>query len=373
MESIDGPRVPSQNERYTEQPADRPTIGLEATVQSQADVQSTNSASATGRRSGTAPPASSRLSPLLKDIAKRYMVVFALLALIIAFSVLKPATFFTSGNLATILTTQAALLVVAVTLAIALAAGEFDLSIAGTIGFCGILVAHLSANLRIPLSVSVLVVLVIGILIGLTNSLFVVYFRVSSFIVTLALGTLLTGAALGISGSSTISNLPEGFAILMQHRFLGVGLPFWYAAVIVALCWFLLEQTPFGRYLFFTGEGREAAALAGVRVNKVRVISLVVSAVGAAFAGIVLVGQTGAADASFGDSYLLEAFAAAFLGAATIKAGRFNILGAVVAVFLLSVGTTGLQLFGLANWVTNVFEGAVLIAAVTFAGLFDRK
>jgi ribose transport system permease protein len=303
----------------------------------------------------------------------RYAVVIALGVLVVVFSLLRPDSFFTLTNLQTILTTQAPLLIVAVALSITLAADEFDLSIAGTISFTAILAAHLSADLGLNSGLAILLTLGAAALIGIVNALFVVGFRISSFIVTLAMGTFLSGVALGISGSSTIGSIPHGLSNPMRHRLLGIGMPFWYAVVLVAVAWYVVEKTPFGRYLFFTGEGREAATLVGVRVNRVRLIGLTVSAIGAGAAGIILTGQTGAADASYGDSYLLETFAAAFLGAATIKAGRFNVLGTVVAVLLLAVGTTGLQLLGLANWVTMVFEGLVLIAAVAFASVVKRR
>jgi ribose transport system permease protein len=137
--------------------------------------------------------------------------------------------------------------------------------------------------------------------------------------------------------------------------------------------WYVLEQTPLGRHVYFTGEGREAARLAGVRVARIRVGGLVCSALAAWLAGVVLSGQTDGAVTTFGQPFLLPAFAAAFLGATTIRPGRYNAWGTLFSVLLLAVGTTGLQLAGAADWVTDVFNGAALVLAVTFANLAARE
>ncbi len=305
------------------------------------------------------------------DLLERYAVVLTLVGLIIVFTVLKPRTFATLGDFQTILTTEAALLILTLALTVSLGAGEFDLSIGGVIGLSAVLVAKVGAGHGVlaALGISLLVALVVGVV----NSVLIVRFNVNSFIVTLAMGTLITGIALGVSGSSTLSGVPDGITAVMQARLLGIGVPFWFAAAAAVGIWFFLEHTPTGRYVFFTGEGRQAALLAGVRVNSVRTLALLITTVGAWAAGVFLAGQTSAADATFGDPYLLQAFAAAFLGAATIKAGRFNAVGSVVAVALLAVGSTGLQLLGLATWVTSVFDGAVLLIAITFASLVTKK
>jgi len=183
------------------------------------------------------------------------------------------------------------------------------------------------------------------------------------------MGTLLIGLADAVSGSVTVGTVPSALRTPFSDTFFGVSLAFWYAIGIGVVLWYVLAHTPSGRRIYFTGEGREAARLAGVPVGRVRVVAFLLAAVGGWLAGVILLGQTGAAQSSDGVPYLLPAYAAAFLGAATITPGRFNILGTLVATFLLAVGTVGLQLFGLASWVTTVFAGGVLITAVSFAAV----
>lgn len=309
----------------------------------------------------------------LRSVGGRYAVVFALLAMIVAFSVLRPDTFLSAGNFRAILVTQSVLVVLALGVVIALAAGEFDLSIAAVMGFSAGLLAHLTANLGWSPAAALLVTFLAAVAVGATNGIFVVRFGVNSFITTLAIGTVVIGVATAIFGAVTIGGLPRVLTRPAREELFGIGLPVYYALLLALVLWYVFEHTPLGRYLFFTGEGREAARLAGVGVDRIRFGALVASALCAWLAGVLLVGQTGAANATFGGPFLLPAFAAGFLGATTIKPGRYNAWGTVVAVYLLAVGTNGLQLLGAAGWVSDVFNGGALVLAVTLARLVSRE
>lgn len=307
-----------------------------------------------------------------REFVRHFTVVVALVVTVVVFAILRSHTFLALNNLEAILTSQAALFALSLTLTVALGAGEIDLSIGGVLGFSGVLIGYLSVNKGIPVGISLLISFVAILLVATINSYLIVKVRVNGLITTLAMGTILDGLSEAVSNSSTIGNIPSSILKPMQARFLGIGMPFWYAVVIGIVIWYVLHHMQGGRFLYFTGEGREAARLAGIRVNRIRTVSLFASSIGAWFAGLIVLGQTGAAQAGIGDPYLLPAYAATFLGAATIKPGRFNPIGTFVAVLLLAVGTTGLQLFGLSNWVTNVFDGAILIVAIGLATLVGR-
>ena len=302
----------------------------------------------------------------------RYAIVLVLLLLVVGFSLLRPDTFFTIGNFKSILVTQAVVIVLALGLTVALAAGEFDLSIASMIGFTGALVAHLTSQLGWAVVPAIIVSFLAAVAVGSVNGLVVVHYRVNSFIATLGMGSIILGIALAITGTTVIGGLPDGITEPARAQLFGFDLPVYYALALAAALWFFFEYTPLGRYVFFTGEGPDAARLAGVPVARIRFFSLIASALFAWLAGLLLVGQTGAANPSYGGPFLLPAFAACFLGATTIKPGRFNAWGTVVAALLLATGTTGLQLLGAATWVESVFNGAALVLAVTLAQLVSR-
>ncbi|CCG05378.1 ABC transporter permease [Blastococcus saxobsidens] len=306
-------------------------------------------------------------------VLQRYALLVALAALIAVFSILRPESFFSTANLTSTLGIQASLALLALGVTVVLLVGEFDLSAASVMGMSASVVAYLTTARDFSVLAALGVVLVAGLLIGAVTSFFVVKVGIHSFIVTLGMGTLVTGAAIGLAGTTTIGGVPQGLTDVFRTEILGIEAAFFIMLVVALIGWILLQKMPLGRNIFFTGEAPTAAALAGIRVNALRVGSLVTSSVLASLAGVMLVGQIGAASPSIAAPYLLPAYAAAFLGATAFTPGRFNVWGTLFAVYLLAVGTTGFQLLGLSSWVTDVFNGAVLILAVAFSRIFGRK
>ena len=306
-------------------------------------------------------------------VLQRYSLLVALVVLIALFSLLRPESFFTVANLTSTLGIQASLALLAVGVTVVLLVGEFDLSAASVMGMSASLVAHLTTARGFSVAAAVGIVVVAALLIGAVTSFFVVKVGIHSFIVTLGMGTLVTGAAIGLAGTTTIGGIPEGLTDAFRTRILDVEAAFFVMLVVAVVGWVLLQKTPLGRNIFFTGEAPTAAALAGIRVPALRVGSLMASSLLAAFAGVMLVGQIGAASPTIAAPYLLPAYAAAFLGATAFTPGRFNVWGTFWAVYLLAVGTIGFQLLGFSSWVTDVFNGAVLILAVAFSRIFGRQ
>ena len=300
-------------------------------------------------------------------VLERYALLAVLLAMVAGFGLLRPHTFLTSANFETILSSQSVLMIVTLGLVLSLSAGEFDLSVGFVLAVSGTVLGKLTVEQSWPVIPAIIVTILVGMAIGAVNALFVVKLRVNSFIATLGTGTILSGIALALSNNAIITGVPNSLVSAMRAKLFGLPLPVYYGLAAAVALWFLLEHTTGGRRLIFAGLGPEAARLNGVRTGAVRAWALVGSAGLAALAGIVLTGRLGAADPSAGPDYLLPAFAGAFLGATTFKPGRFNAWGAVIALYVLVTGITGLQLLGAASWVEPVFNGTALIVAVALA------
>jgi ribose transport system permease protein len=321
------------------------------------------------------PTASSRTSGLRPaDIGQRYALIAAWGAVILVFSLLRPETYFTSGNFQTIFGSQAVLLILALGLIIPLTTGDFDLSIASVLTLSSMLVAILTVNEGWPLLPAMLAAVCVGLAVGALNGGLVVLLGIDSFIVTLGTGTVLNGIVLWISKSSTVSGVPN---VLLEwviaKRLFGISLAFWYGVVLVLLLWYLFTYTALGRRLRFVGRGRNVSRLSGIAVSRLRWGALVASGFVSAVAGIVYTGTLGGADPTSGLAFLLPAFAAAFLGATAIQPGHFNPWGTFIAVFFLVSGITGLQLLGAASFVQPLFYGGALVLAVALSQLVRRR
>lgn len=315
-----------------------------------------------------------RRSPLKwKLFHPRNIGVVYLYALIwLVFSLWVTDTWFTWLTHRSVLNQQAILAVVAIGLVIPLAAGVFDLSIAAVISASAVTVSWGLAEAGWSIPVAIAAALGVGVVVGLINGWLVVKIKIDSFIATLGMSSVLTAYAVWRSNNRSILGFPDEFRQLTSGFAFGLNKTVIYAVVLTFVLWFVLEHTALGRYLFATGGGREAARLAGVQTDRYVWGSLVVSATFAALGGVMLASQFGSSQAQSGAPYLLPAFAAAFLGATQFKR-RFNVWGAVLAVFVLQSGVKGLQLAGVGTtWIESLFFGLALIVAVGFSSYRKR-
>ena len=302
-----------------------------------------------------------------RDLAARHAVLIVLVMMVAIFSGLSPSTFPTVGNWVAMVQSQAILLVLALGVTIPLRSGDFDLSIAATMGFTGAVTGVLTANHDVPTSAAIIIALCVGLAIGSLHALLIVGIGLDAFVTTLGTMTALGGLAFAVTNSFIITGLPDDLLEFSRHKVFRLPLSAFYGWGLAVVLWYVYQYTPIGRFLLFVGGNRDASRLAGLPVRRIRALAFISAGVISAFAGVLLVGTIGAVDPSIGPSFLLAPYAAAFLGATTIQPGRFNVWGTVLALYLIIVGITGLQLLGAQPWVTDLFTGSALVAALLFA------
>lgn len=303
----------------------------------------------------------------------RFSGIYIWAAIILAFGILVPQTFLTPQTATGILGSEAVTVIVAVGLLFSLSAGGFDLSIGQNLGFAAVMVATLSTVGGLDPILSAVVAVALSTLVGVVNGYFVSVVKVNSLIATLGMTSVLLGASRLVSEQRFRGPLPDVLRELSTAPVLGVPVIVVYAAVFALLGWYLLEHTPFGRRIYATGANADAAYLAGVRTGRYLFLSFVITGAAAGIAGVLLAGKIGSVGPDIGPAYLLPAFAACFLGTTQLKPGKFNVGGTVVAILLLATGVKGLQLIGGAQWVTDVFNGVALLAAVSVAVVSARR
>jgi ribose transport system permease protein len=300
--------------------------------------------------------------------------VYVLIAIIVLFSLWKPSIFPTWTTAKSILDQNAIGALAALALVVPLSTGVFDLSIGNVMALVSVTLAWLIVQHGVPIGLAIPIVIVMSAVVGALNAVIVVILGIDSFIATLGTGAVLQAVNLLISNDETVTDahLNSAFGKISQTTLVSLQVPV-FVVLVIALCiWWLLERTVTGRRLYATGFNEEASRLAGVRTKRLRFISLIVSSVVAGIAGLLLTSQIGSGSPDIGPSYLLDAFAAAFLGATQIRAGRFNAAGTVIAILVLGTGTTGLTLVGAQAWALSLYTGVVLIAALALTRI-ERK
>ena len=309
--------------------------------------------------------------------AANYGLAVIFVLVLIVFSALRPATFLSNANVGNLLVSQAVTALLAFAVMMPLTTGRFDLSVGYHVGLAQVLVIGLQVNAGLAWPVAALLVLVVGAAIGLVNGILVTRLKIDSFIATMGVGSLLYGISNWYTDGQQIAgfNLPESFTGLsgvVAH----VPLPALYVLAVAAVLWIVLERLPVGRGLYVIGSNARAAQLSGIDVERSVTAAFTTSGVLCAMAGILLGSILRSGTPSVGPEYLLPAFAGSLLGATSIRPGRVNVGGTLLAILILAFSFSGVQQMGAAFYVEYLFNGGILIIAVAlsvYAGVRRRK
>lgn len=302
------------------------------------------------------------------------MLPLAFVLLVVGFGAAEPSRFLTGANFSNIAGAQAVLFVLTMALLLPLTNGDIDLSVGAISNLVSMVVVVLNVEHGVGIWWCCLIGLATGLVSGLANALFVIRFNTNSFIITLGTGTVFSGIVEWLSNEQTVTGVaPRLEQYVFLDQWFGIPVEFYVGVVIMLVMWYVLTFTPFGQRSLFVGQSREVARLSGFRVDLSRMWGFSIAGLVAAISGILFVGTTGSASPGTGDLLLLPAYAAAFLGLTAIQPGRFNAIGAGIAVYFLASGVSGFQLFGAQDWVQQVFYGAILVIAVVISRLLSKR
>ena len=315
-----------------------------------------------------------RLSPAAKvalGVFARYATIIGLALMILVFSILSPDAFPTYGNFINVLDQASLAMIISGGLTLALVIGEMDLSVGYAASLHGVLVTGLIVHTGLPIPLAIAIVVALGAAVGAVNGVIVTKLRVNSVIATLGVGTILVGLSFAYSaGVPIVAGVPEEFLQLALGRWLfGIPNPIIVMALVVVALWALVERTAIGQEIQAVGGNPAAALLAGVSVDRIKILGFVISGMCAALTGALLASRLGSGTTSAANSYLLTAFAAVFLGSATLRDGEFHVLGTFVGTLIIVFGFNGLNIFGAPTFSQYVFQGAILIIAVGLSSL----
>lgn len=303
----------------------------------------------------------------------RYGTLVGMAAMVLFFSISNPNAFATHVNFINVLNQASLVAIIAGGLTVALIVGEMDLSIGFSASFAGVLISGLMVHNHLPVPLAIAVVLCVMGVLGLVNGVIVTKARVNSVIATLGTGTIVVGINFAYStGAPIAAGVPESFLNLSLGRFWGIPHNIFTMGVILLALWVLVNRTELGQRFQAVGGNLEAARLAGIRVDRIKILAFVVSSICAGITGILLASVLGSGTTSAADSYLLNAFAAVFLGSATLRDGEFHIPGTFIGVLIIAIGFNGLAIFGAETYSQYIFQGGILIVAVAMSTVVRR-
>jgi erythritol transport system permease protein len=313
---------------------------------------------------------------------------FALVAIILVFSILSPY-YFSVSNMLTMSSHVAIFGILAIGMLLVILNGGIDLSVGSTLGFSGVVAGFFMQGVTLKMfgvvlypAVWVVVVLAVGVgaVVGLVNGVLIARFKVPAFVATLGVMYVVRGLALLMTNGLTYDNLGgqadrgnAGFNWLGFNHLLGVPIGVIVMVVIAIAGSLVLNRTAFGRWLYASGGNERAAELSGVPVKMVQVLVYVCSGMCAAVAGLILDSQLTSAGPTAGTSYELTAIAAVVVGGAALTGGRGNIRGTLLGAFVIGFLSDGLVIIGISSYWQTVFTGGVIVLAVLLNAVQYRR
>lgn len=313
----------------------------------------------------TTSPASTPRKPLAEFFDKAGMLV--VLAILFIGCSIGVENFFSLVNMRGLALAVSMTGMVACTMLFCLAAGDFDLSIGSVVACAGVLAAVVM-NRTESIALGVLAGLASGALVGFINGYVVAKLRINALITTLATMQIVRGFGFIISDGKAVGITQEGFFSLGNSAVLGVPTPVWITAACFAVFGFILNRTVFGRDTLAVGGNSEASHLAGIAVDRVKIIIFTAQGAMAAFAGIVLASRITSGQPNTSQGFELEVISACVLGGVSLTGGIGSMAFVIAGVLIMGIVQNSMNLLNVPTFYQYVARGLILLAAV----LFDR-
>ncbi|HXR54928.1 MAG TPA: ABC transporter permease [Acidimicrobiales bacterium] len=345
--------------------------------QTDESAQSAGSAQGQASAEGIQPDARSGMQSSLLYNVERFALPSLLILVLIFFSVWpKTGSLFASAaNFQETGSDYVYIGMLALASLLPLVCGEFDFSVGSNAGFTQIVAATAMARFHVPLPFAIMLAIAFGAAVGLGNGNTVSRVGVNSLIVTLGTSAILLGVVEWYTGSQSINiGISPSLVNFGSERTFGVPDMCYLLLGVALVVYYVLQHTPYGRYLSSVGSNPRAARLVGLQVDRLKLTAFVLAGALAGVAGVLLVAKNGSATPEAGSvTDTLQALAACYLGATSIRPGRFNVPGAMLAVYFIGFSVSGLAIAGVQSWVSQVFSGAALFIAVVVSTVIGRR
>jgi ribose transport system permease protein len=306
-----------------------------------------------------------------REVVARFGLVMALVALVVALSVLSDR-FLTPSNVINVLRQISINAVIAGGMTVVIIGRGIDLSVGSLLALTGVVGASLALG-GLPAGIAILAALALGTALGAFNGAFVAYAGIAPFIVTLAGLTIFRGAALAYTDGRPISGLPPFFGTLGYGTLLGLPVPVWIMLGFLLLTHVILRYTALGRAIYAIGGNEEAARLSGIPVRRVVMFTFAYSGLAAALAAMVLTGRLNSAQPSAGVMFELDAIAAVVVGGTSLFGGKGGVFGTLVGALIIGVINNGMNLLNVPSFYQQIVKGGVILAALLIERLVATR
>ncbi|HAX99556.1 MAG TPA: ABC transporter permease [Candidatus Atribacteria bacterium] len=251
--------------------------------------------------------------------------------------------------------------------------GAADLSIPGVITISAFMTTRLVGGSSVNLLYGLPLILLVGVLIGFANGVFVTIFRIPPIIATLGMGYVLITFSLVLNEGFAAFKTCSVLLFMTRNKFLGLPIIVIFVIIVALLCAFVLKKIVYGRALLALGQNIFAAYFSGINIRVVEILAYVISGALAALAGIFLSARVGGAFLGMGDSYLMETIGAVVIGGTAVAGGKASIIGTLFACLFLILLTTVMQSAGISIGLQNILKGVLIVLALAFMSSGEKE
>jgi ribose/xylose/arabinose/galactoside ABC-type transport system permease subunit len=277
------------------------------------------------------------------------------------------------NNIKNIIAQSSAPIIACLGMTFVLMTGGIDLSVGFNVGLCSYMLGFFAVSMQIPTFLSILLTVALGGVCGFVNGVLVQTVKIPAFIVTLGMGYILLGVAQIVSNGSAISNLPQSLLNVARFEVFTVSMAVYIALAVVALCYFFMHHTTYGRSLEALGLNPETSALSGVHVAWIRVSVYVISGMCAALASIILAARVNNCVPTLGGNmFTFQAITAAILGGASLFGGEGTAWGSVLGVLTIFSIQNILGLLGVNYYMYTAILSLIILTAIILENVKNR-
>jgi len=302
----------------------------------------------------------------MKDnVLKRFSTVI-LLIVVVAFFSITSNSFFATKNMLNILRQVSVLSILSAGMTYVIISGGMDLTVGSLLGLTGVVCAKFLVEMQLNPIIAILLTMVIVTLFGTLTGILIVKLHVAPIVITLGMMTVARGLAYIFSGGIPIYKIPESVVFLGQGKIGPIPVPVIIMLVIVLITNYILNNSYNGRYIYAIGGNEEAARLAGISVDKLKVSLYTISAFLSSIAGIILMARISSGSPQSGTGTEMDVVTAVVIGGVSINGGKGKITGAFMGALIIGVLSNGLTMLNIGEYYQQVIKGVVLILAVAF-------
>ncbi|MCF6335244.1 MAG: L-arabinose ABC transporter permease AraH [Spirochaetales bacterium] len=298
----------------------------------------------------------------LKSLWESSGMIIIYLGLFIVLSVFVPY-FFTVRNMIGLALSVSMVGMVAMTMLFALASGDFDLSVEAIVAFAGV-TAAMVINATGSILIGIIAGIIGGAVIGFLNGIIIAKAKINALITTLAMMQIVHGLAFIVSGGSAVGISDSRFFVLGNSRILGIPNPIWITILMFIIFGILLNRTTYGKNTLAIGGNIEAARLAGINVDRIKIIIFTLQGAMAGFAGVVLASRMTSGQPNTSVGFSLDVISACVLGGVSLSGGIAPIAGAIVGVLIMGTIQNAMNLMNIPAFYQYVVRGLILLIAV---------